>query len=60
MKCSSGTVCERCEDGFYLENDNCVVDCVDGSFGLNGVCVDCDASCSTCSVADDICFPTIS
>ena len=48
--CSSTTQCSSCNDGYYLQDGNCVENCSSSYFPTTiGLCVSCPPSCLACT-----------
>lgn len=46
--CQSADICDRCQNGYDLQDDICKTDCSAGSVSINGICVPCDKKCDVC------------
>ncbi|XAO27384.1 hypothetical protein I312_106238 [Cryptococcus bacillisporus CA1280] len=55
-------ICQACQEGYLLEDGQCVKRCNDGWFlpegsaTTNGTCQQCDSSCSTCITTSTTCL----
>jgi len=49
LNCTNALTCNRCDSTTFLQNDQCVKNCTDGSIPINGVCINCNnTSCKKC------------
>ncbi|EGR34389.1 hypothetical protein IMG5_013570 [Ichthyophthirius multifiliis] len=50
-QCTSLSICQSCNQGFYLNNSICVQECPVGKFKNNSdrTCTSCDSSCFSCT-----------
>ncbi|KAL4482199.1 hypothetical protein ABPG72_017980 [Tetrahymena utriculariae] len=49
LTCTDLSVCTSCVAGTYLSNNDCVISCPKGQYGLNSLCIPCDSNCDTCA-----------
>lgn len=47
--CTSATVCQSCNNTYYLYNSGCVTTCPAGTFASINVCSNCTSNCATCA-----------
>ncbi|KRX07476.1 Insulin-like growth factor binding protein, N-terminal [Pseudocohnilembus persalinus] len=49
--CTSNSVCQSCNSGYFLTNNSCQSSCPDGQYPENATneCTQCDSNCLTCT-----------
>ena len=50
--CSSGETCNKCKNGHFLYNNDCVEKCPVGHVDVGNVCKPCATNCATCSASN--------
>jgi proprotein convertase subtilisin/kexin type 5 len=53
--CENGKVCNTCDDGFFLIDNDCVEECPEKTYKNLAlkICAPCEESCKTCETADE-------